>query len=64
MLKKKDADPHAANENGTTLLHYAAMQGMRLVPPGTTWLRPSSLRHRPLGGYKDQPVSRPPQYFV
>eukprot|EP01125_Pyxidicula_operculata_P012370 TRINITY_DN4061_c0_g1_i1.p1 TRINITY_DN4061_c0_g1~~TRINITY_DN4061_c0_g1_i1.p1 ORF type:complete len:1793 (+),score=446.36 TRINITY_DN4061_c0_g1_i1:61-5439(+) len=27
MLKKKDADVNAANQNGTTLLHYASMQG-------------------------------------
>lgn len=27
LLKQPKADVHAANENGTTLLHYAAMQG-------------------------------------
>lgn len=27
MLKEPEADVHAANENGTTLLHYAAMFG-------------------------------------
>lgn len=27
LLKQPQADVHAANENGTTLLHYAAMQG-------------------------------------
>eukprot|EP01127_Copromyxa_protea_P021179 TRINITY_DN7211_c0_g1_i1.p1 TRINITY_DN7211_c0_g1~~TRINITY_DN7211_c0_g1_i1.p1 ORF type:complete len:2010 (-),score=408.32 TRINITY_DN7211_c0_g1_i1:46-6075(-) len=27
LLKKEDANIHAANENGTTLMHYACMQG-------------------------------------
>lgn len=26
-MKKPEADIHASNENGTTLLHYASMQG-------------------------------------
>lgn len=28
LLKKEGANVHAANENGTTLMHYACMQGM------------------------------------
>lgn len=27
LLRRENANVYAANENGTTLLHYAAMQG-------------------------------------